>query len=428
MCRAAVNTIRNVITPEQHLNRILAETGRLANEVIPIAGARGRCLAEPVTAAVAVPPWTNSAMDGYAVRVDDISGATADRPVALEVVADVPAGSGEDPTIGPGQAARIMTGAPLPTSADTVVPQELTDGGLDLVQVFEGLTRGRHVREAGEDRESGSTVTDAGRELTPEMIASIASVGVPQVTVSRRPRVVVISTGDELVPAGQQLSRGQIPETNGLLISFLANDAGAETVVAHASDKPGDLEDVIDRHRGFADALVITGGVSVGAFDPVKALFGHDDRVGFDRVAIQPGKPQAFGRLERHGPLVFGLPGNPVSAWTSFQVFVRPALRKLQGYRSLTPRPVPSLAGEGWRTPRGRKQVIPVRITDGEARRAFPAAEGGSGSHLIASLAAADGYALVEAEVNAVSAGDRLQTVRLRDPEQFDHEKRSGRP
>lgn len=422
MCRTAVNTIRMVITPDQHLNRILDETGQLGNEVVSVAAARGRCLAEPVSAAVAVPPWTNSAMDGYAVRADDIEGATDESPVRLRVVADIPAGSGEDPEIGSGEAARIMTGAPLPGTADTVVPQELTDGGLEAVEVREELTRGRHVRVAGEDREAGTLIAAAGVALTPEMLAAIASAGVAELTVSKIPRVAVISTGDELVPAGQKLTRGQIPETNGLLISCLASDEGATAVVAHAGDRPGELESVIDQHSEEADVLIITGGVSVGAFDPVKALFESGTAIRFDRVAIQPGKPQAFGRLGAEGPLVFGLPGNPVSAWASFQIFVRPALRKLQGFASLQPDPVPALAGENWSTPKNRMQVIPVRIRDGEVRKTIPAADGGSGSHLIASLAAADGYALVDADVEAVRTGDRVFTVRLRNPEQFNHQ------
>ncbi len=426
----SATSIRAVISVEEHLDRVLAETRLLGYESVTLDQARGRCLAETVVSTVPVPPWTNSAMDGYAVRAADLEGASADSPVSLKVVADIPAGSGEDPEIGPAEAARIMTGAPLPSSADTVIPQELTDGGLQTVAISEALPRGRHVRLSGEDHEAGSVVATAGTELTPEVLTSIASAGIGRIMVSVRPRVAVISTGDELMPPGAGLARGQIPDSNGLLVSFLAGDAGAVAVTDYAADSPDELQAAIDRHRSEADVLVITGGVSVGAYDPVRALFEGGSPVRFDRVAMQPGKPQAFGRLGEGtsgetGPLVFGLPGNPVSAWVSFQMFVRPALRKLQGFSTLVPSPVPARAGADWKTPKNRMQVIPARIYDDENREVLPAAEGGSGSHLIASLAGADGYALVDSDVESIRAGDRVLSVRLRDPEQFNHQQRS---
>lgn len=414
-----------MITVSEHLERILDSTGELESEVLPLAEARGRCLAEPVVAAVAVPPWTNSAMDGYAVRFEDVAEADDVSPVTLEVVADIAAGSGANPDLGPGQSARIMTGAPVPTAADTVIPLELTDRGSGAVEVRSPLTRGRHIRHAGEDRQPGELVAATGSGLTPESLAAIASAGQAEVTVYRRPKVVVISTGDELVAPGAELSRGQIPDSNSLLVSFLAADAGATVTSDHAGDASGELAKTIERVRGQADVIVMTGGVSVGAHDPVKALFEGGDEVRFNRVSMQPGKPQAFGRLGADGPLVFGLPGNPVSAWASFQIFVRPSLRKMQGFTALTPEAVPARASEDWNTPQGRMQVIPVRIHDGDERHVMPAAEGGSGSHLIASLADADGYALVDADVERVRAGDQVRTVRLRDPEQFNHQQRS---
>lgn len=409
----------------EHLERVLGLVRPLDPEIVPLSGARDRCLAERVLASVPVPPWTNSAMDGYAVRFDDVESASEQSPVSLSVVADIPAGSAEDPSIGPGEAARIMTGAPLPEAADTVIPVELTDGGADEVRINSPLTKGRHIRHAGEDRAAGDLIAEAGIALTPERLAAIASAGIGEVRVSERPRLAVISTGDELVDPGRSLARGQIPDSNALLISFLAEDAGAEAVTGHAGDDPDDLARAIEA-AADRDVLVLTGGVSVGAFDPVKALFADDSSVRFARVAMQPGKPQAAGRLGPDGPLVFGLPGNPVSAWVSFQMFVRPALRAMQGFATLSPPPVPARATEAWRTPGGRMQVIPVRIRDGAERLVLPAADGGSGSHLIASLAAADGYALVEAEVESVSAGDTVRCVRLRDPEQFNHDPRSS--
>ena len=419
----SVNSICPVITVAEHLNRILAMVPVLEVEKAGLAEARGRFLASPVTAAIPVPPWTNSAMDGYAVRFDDLAGASQQSPVTLRVVGDLPAGTGEDPAIGPGEAVRIMTGAPVPAAADTVIPQEMTDGGLEEVRIEEQLPRGRHIRREGEDRAQGDQVSPAGIELSPESLAAMASAGIGEVIVARRPRVAVISTGDELVAPGEPVLRGRIPDSNGLLVTMLAADAGALAEADHAGDGPGQLEAALGRNGG-CDALVLTGGVSVGAFDPVKALFEGDESVRFDRVAMQPGKPQAFGRLGESGPLVFGLPGNPVSAWVSFQMFVRPALRKMQGAARLFPEAVPARATEDWKTPQGRMQVIPVRISDENERKVLPAATGGSGSHLIASLAAADGYALVEPEVEKIKAGDLVPTVRLRDPEQFNHPQR----
>lgn len=414
-----------MITLVEHRERALALTRVLESEVVPLADACGRGLAAAVFAAIPVPPWTNSAMDGYAVRFDDVAAAREGSPVKLRVTADLPAGSGSNPEIGPGEAARIMTGAPVPDSTDTIVPVEMTDGGTDQVQINLFPERGRHIRHAGEDRAAGDLISAAGTELTPEAIAAIASAGVGEVKVSKRPRVAVVSTGDELITPGDPLTRGQIPDSNALLISFLARDAGAVSTVAHAGDKSGELAAVLERTVPDCDVLVMTGGVSVGAYDPVKELFAEDPSVRFDRVAMQPGKPQALGRLAGDGPLLFGLPGNPVSAWVSFQVFVRPALRKMQGLTHPLPEPVPARAAENWNTPMGRSQIIPVRIHDGSERRVLPAAAGGSGSHLIASLADADGYALIETEVERVQAGDLVDTVRLRDPEQFNHQQRS---
>ncbi|MCO5315161.1 MAG: molybdopterin molybdotransferase MoeA [Solirubrobacterales bacterium] len=400
-----------MITVEEHLDRVLAATSPLPTETVALSGAGGLCLAEDTTAICAVPPWTNSAMDGYAVRFTDVAAASAEDPVELTVVADLPAGSDLRPSIGPGQAARIMTGAPVPPDADAVVPVELTDGGVRKVTVNASPGERRHIRKAGEDRQPGDPVVPGGTVAGPEVISSLASTGHREILVHRRPRVAVIATGDELVDPGSELRYGRIPDSNSLLIAGLARESGAEvTAVQRVGDTGAELASAIERCLS-ADLVVLSGGVSVGAHDPVKALFAGGNEVRFDRVAMQPGKPQAFGRLAA-GPLLFGLPGNPVSVWVSFHVFVRPCLRKLRGLRESQNRPLPARALTGWRVPEGRAQYLPAVIgTDADRRTVAPAASGGSGSHLVASLAAANGFAIVPPRSGPVETGDVVATV-----------------
>lgn len=398
-----------LITVEEHRARVLAAAAPLPVESVPLAAAHGLCLAEPIAAREPVPPWRNSAMDGYAVRHADLAPGL---PAELRVVADLPAGSGLDPALGPGEAARIMTGAPLPTDADTVVPIELTDRGTETVRIESDPGPGRHVREAGEDKAPGDPVAPAGAVATPEVISALASTGHGAVPARRRPRLAVIATGSELVEPGRPLERGRIPDSNSLLVAGLAREAGAEVAAAlRVGDDAGELERAV-AGCAAADLVVLTGGVSVGAHDPVKELFSGGDEVRFDRVSMQPGKPQAFGRLAA-GPLLFGLPGNPVSAWVSFHVFVEPALRAMQGRSPVVPEPVPAVARSPWRARTERDQYLPAVIADGpEGRTVAPAAAGGSGSHLVGSLAGANGYAIVPAGAGRVAAGDVVATVR----------------
>ncbi len=401
-----------MITAEQHLGRILAATSRLPAETVALGDAHGLCLTRPEVARVAVPPWDNSAMDGYAVRSADVAGVSAREPVELRVVADLPAGTSLSPPVAPGEAARIMTGAPVPPDTDAVVPVELTDGGTETVRIVESPGDRRHIRRAGEDRQPGDPLAESGVPATPELLSSLASGGYGEISVVRRPRAVAIATGDELTEPGGDLAYGQIPDSNSLLTTGLLREAGAEVLASlRVGDTGDELARAISDHSSRADLVVLTGGVSVGAFDPVKALFEGGDEVRFDRVAMQPGKPQAFGRLGS-GPLLFGLPGNPVSVWVSFHVFVRPCLRKLGGQAELIARPVPARADAGWRGSGHRTQYMPAVIADhGTGRTVRPAAAGGSGSHLVASLAAANGYAIVPGGAGPVEPGDSVGTV-----------------
>lgn len=399
---------------ESQLATVLAAVTPLGALRMPVAAALGRILREPVLARVDIPAFDNSAMDGFAVRFEDIAGPL---PALLRVVADVPAGSDLDPPLTAGHCARIMTGAPLPSDADAVVPFEDTAGGLaDSLQtaVVERVRRGRgaHVRRRGEDLRAGDRVIDAGRELTPLTLGAIAAAGVAEVEVARPPRVAVVSTGAELVAQGAELARGQIPESNSVLLAALVAECGAEAVLVRTvgDDRGGVTQAVADAARLGADVCVCSGGVSAGAYEPVRTELASAMR--FSRVAMQPGKPQGFG-VSEDGMLLFGLPGNPVSAAVSFEVFVRPALRAMQGAAELA-RPMMRLpAAIGWRGAADRRQYMPAAIdrSDPGQWRVRPAAAGGSGSHLAGGLARAEAYAIVPADVDRVGAGDPVDVM-----------------
>ncbi|WP_435527393.1 molybdopterin molybdotransferase MoeA [Microbacterium aurantiacum] len=404
----------DLIDLDAHRATVLAAAPLLASEVMPLGATLGRTLREPVHAAVDLPVFDNSAMDGFAVRGEDVAGVSEDRPARLRVVADIPAGSCEDPPLGPGEAARIMTGAPMPSGADTIVPFESTAGGLadslDEVLVVAAPAPGVHVRRRGEDCVAGAEVLAVGTALGPLHLASAAAAGVAAVTVSRRPRVAVVSTGTELVAPGTPLRRGEIPESNGILLEMLAREAGAEIVVREVVDDTvgGPLGAIARAEDADADLVIFSGGVSAGAYEVVKSTLGA--WMTFSKVRMQPGKPQGFG-VSPAGTLLFGLPGNPVSAAVSFEAFVRPALLAMQG-RSDLARPVVTLpAARGWRTPPGRAQFLPVRIdrADPAQWRAVPATSGGS--HLAGGLARAEAYAMVPAEVAAVEEGDLVDVM-----------------
>ncbi|MER7796109.1 gephyrin-like molybdotransferase Glp [Microbacterium sp. NPDC096154] len=402
-------------TVEQQLAEVLGRVSPTGAVPLSLAGAAGLTLAEPVRARVDVPVFDNSAMDGFAVRFSDVAGASAERPVTLRVVADLPAGTSHDPALAPGEAARIMTGSALPTDADTIVPFEDTRGGLaDSLEVATVLrppkAAGAHVRRRGEDLGAGSVVLPAGTALGPLQLSAAAATGIDRVVVARPPRVLVVSTGSELVEPGAELERGQIPESNSALLAGLVRATGAELLrVACVSDDPDDLRSVL-AEIDDADVVITSGGVSAGAYEPVKSALSGE--IAFTKVAMQPGKPQAFGRLS-DGPLLFGLPGNPVSVAVSFEAFVRPALLAMQGRAELF-RPVLRLpAGAGWRTPPGRRQYLPAAIDRSDPARwtVRPATRGGSGSHLAAGLAYAEAYAVVPADVEAVAEGDLVDVM-----------------
>ncbi|MFJ4038509.1 gephyrin-like molybdotransferase Glp [Microbacterium sp. NPDC090007] len=401
-----------LLSVEDHRARVLAAVFLLPAETVGLSDAAGRTLAEPVLAAHDLPGDDNSSMDGFAVRFADVASADATTPVSLCVVADLPAGTADDPALSAGEAARIMTGAPVPTDADAIVPFEDTAGGLadslGTVEVHRApAAAGAFVRRRGGDTRAGDAVLSAGERLGPFALAAAAAAGVDVVRVARRPRVAVVSTGSELVAPGRVPGRGQTPDSNATLLASLVAGADAEVdLVDRVDDDPAGIEAVLGR-AARADVVVFTGGVSAGAYEPVRLALS--DRIAFDKVAMQPGKPQAFGVLA-DGRLVFGLPGNPVSVAVSFEVFVRPALLALQGRAVIDRRIARLTASETWTTPPGRRQYLPAAI-DLVAGTVRPATAGGSGSHLAASLARAEAFAVIPAEVSTVSVGDPLDVM-----------------
>ncbi len=397
--------MRELLTLEQYQAELLAlvHPDTLVEDVA-LEAATGRVLAQDVVSGVSVPVFANSAMDGYAVRFAEV----ADVPMTLRVVGDVPAGSADDPAAGPGECVRIMTGAPLPSFADTVVPLEETDAGTQFVAITHAPDAlGRHVRGAGEDFSAGARVARAGTTITPAVAGTLAAVGVTYVAVRRRPAVVVRSTGDELVTDGSPLTRGQIYESNSIALAAALVGWGADVRrVGAARDDADALASWLDEACGKADLLVLTGGASVGAFDVVRNVLEAAGGV-FRSVRVQPGKPQGWA-VWNDVPVV-SLPGNPVSAALSCEVFVRPLLDRMLG------RPergwLTAVAGADWTSPPGRRQLVPVRLSTGTDGRlvATPSHRRGSASHMVSSLAEADGYCSVSEDVAAVAAGDVVQ-------------------
>jgi molybdenum cofactor synthesis domain-containing protein len=401
---------------------ILAAVAPLPPRRVPLDEARCLVLAEDVHSATHIPPFDNSAMDGYAVHRDDLLVASPEYPVMLRVVADLAAGTALNPRLGVGEAARIMTGAPLPDEADAVVPLEATDRGTKTVAIAETPLAAAHIRRAGEDLHAGDLVLSAGTMLSPSRLAAVASAGRATVLVHPNPRVAVISTGTELVDPGSATRRGQIPDSNSFLLAAAVAEAGAEPIrIGAVPDDEQALAELLSELAASVDVIVLSGGVSVGAYDVVKAVLAPQPGMWFGAVRMQPGKPQGFGRwspidLKDGGPrpVVFALPGNPVSAFVSFEVFVRPALLRLRGLAAdqLHRPTLQAVVDDGWMSPATRAQYMPVAIT-GQAptARISRATAGGSGSHLVAGLAHAAGLAIVPEDVQRVRAGDTLTVM-----------------
>ena len=409
------------ITAEEHLAWLLARVPLLPAQTRDLRECGGLALAAPALAAHDLPLWDNSAMDGYALRAADVAGTSAERPRELRVAGEVAAGSGEDPTIPAGVAVRIMTGAPVPSDADAVVPVELTRGERSdagdpwaegVVRVLAPVAPGANIRRRGEDIGSGSELAAAGEPLGAARIAALAAAGVARASVRPRPRVAVVATGSELAAPGEPLARGRIPESNSLLLFQLLAEAGAELVsVEVRSDDAPSLAARLDELAATCDAIVTSGGVGPGRHDIVRIALEAEPGVRAVRVAVRPGQPQCAGPL-RSGAFVFALPGNPVSAAVSFELFVRPALLAMQGRAHLHRLRIPATAEVDWRGAAGRLQVLPVRIAGGpDGPTCRPAVDPRGVSHAVGGHGSADGYALVDAERGDVQAGETVDVI-----------------
>ncbi len=427
------------------LGRMLHDVAALPPVVVAAGESLGCVLAADVVASHTMPPWDDSAMDGYAVRSIDVASASRHRPVTLRVVGEVAAGHAATEAVGPGSAMRILTGAMLPAGADAVVRVEDTDAPAGVtvlptnVSIRVAVPPGTSIRRAGSDVVAGDIVLPAGRLMAAHRIGALVAAGHATASVVRRPRVAILATGDELVPAGEPLLSAQIPDSSSATLAAQVRDAGGVPIpLGIARD---DRADIIARLRdgiARADIVVASGGVSVGAHDEVRLAFEAIGRIDLWRVAIQPGKPLAFGRAAAAGAadasdradardtvgraddtealgrpvLLFGLPGNPVSSFVTFELFVRPVMRRMAGHADLMGRTiVRARLADGAGTDVGRQTYLRVSLSRDRQGSFTARLAGGQGSHMLSGLAAADGLAVVPVGVGDVDAGAEVDVI-----------------
>jgi len=383
---------------------------------LPILDALGLVAAEEVVSAEQIPPFDNSAMDGYAVRAEDTAGASGESPVELKVLMDLPAGQHTDQSVGKGEAIRIMTGAPMPPGADTVVQVELTEKiSDDRVRILEEHPEDKNIRRAGEDIAVGQSVAEVGDEITPAKIGLLASVGRARIKVVRRPVVAILATGDELLEAGEPLGPGKIRSSNSYTLISQVRACGAEPLnLGIARDTLDDVRSHLEKGLE-ADMIVSSAGVSVGDYDYVKtALEDLGVEFKFTKVKIKPGKPTVFGLLGEKP--VFGLPGNPVSSMMTFEQFVRPAVLKMMGKRRLLRPVVDAILEEDITKKPGRMSLVRV-VARKEGSEYYVTTTGPQGSGILVSMDHANAIILFMPGIERLNKGERVKTQLIRMPE-----------
>jgi molybdopterin molybdotransferase len=409
---------------DDHLTDALAAIGPLPARELALLDALGCLLAEDVVSEIDLPRFDNSSMDGYAVRAGELTEVGPGAPVSLPVHGDIPAGHAGTVRLEPGTAVRIMTGAPVPEGADAVVPVEWTDGGTDRVQIRRSPSVGAYLRHCGEDVRAGQTVLRVGTRLSSRQIALLAAVGRARVLVQPRPLVLVMPSGSELVAPGKPLGPGQIHDSNGYGLIAAVRELGLDAEHGGVIDDDADaVTAALELAARRADLVITTGGVSAGAYDTIKAVLRELGTVQFEKVAMQPGMPQGFGVIGPDRTPIFTLPGNPVSAFVSFEIFVRPALLRMAGESvasvRASARTGTASAAVGWSSPEGKRQFVRARLEelesleDGGAPVPVVWPVGGQGSHLVSDLAEANCLVVVPEPVTRVSIGDEVQYLPL---------------
>lgn len=397
---------------EEAQAEVLGSVRKVGSETVELAEALGRVTSEPAIARENIPPFPNSAMDGYAVQSGDVSQPGA----LLKVLGEIAAGSVPEEEVGAGTAMKIMTGAPLPEGADTVVRVEDTERLDDVVKISVSAIAGEAVRSAGSDIEIGSTVFEKGTRLLSSHLGVLATVGAVRPVVARRPRVALFSTGDELTSPGAAVLRpGQIRDSNRVMLHSMLNEVSLVIDEGIVKDDPVALHAAFGRAAAGSDLIVTSGGVSMGDHDYVRKILGDMGEIDFWKVAMKPAKPFAFGTLG--GVPFFGLPGNPVSAAVAYEQLVRPALLAMQGATKLFRPVIRAIAGSKFRSDPERLEFARVSLDTDSRGRVLAVPSGGQGSHVLSALAAADGFAVIPAGVDEVKAGQSVDVELFRNPE-----------
>lgn len=404
--------VNRMLSLEEARSRVLEAVGTTDVVNRNIVEAWGHTLALDVRAPHPVPPFDNSAMDGYAVRASDLEGATPEEPARLRVLQDLPAGYVSAREVGPGEAVRIMTGAPMPPGADAVVPVENTRSAEGEVLVLEPVSAGENVRRAGEDVKEGETVLLRGTRIGPAEMGMLASLGYAEVPCHRKAVVGIISTGDELLEPGEELRPGKIRDSNSFSLYGLVLEADAVPLrLGPVRDDAAGLERVITENVERVDAFITSGGVSVGDYDMVKDVLKRLGEMDFWKVAMRPGKPQAFGKVQ--GKPLFGLPGNPVSVMVSFEMFVRPALLKMMGRRDIFRPTVTAVLDTPVGRKKGRTELIRV-VAEWRDGRYHARVTGPQGSGILKSMVLGNALAVLPEDVGRLEAGDEVTIILLR--------------